>query len=87
MRLQEHQKVVTRMEVEKSGVAEHAWREKGDHCPMWDHVEFIDKEHHRKIRKLNESAHMKGHKNLLSRLSIEISTVWEPVIRSAREKQ
>ena len=50
-------------------------------------VEIIDKEYHCKIRKLKESAHMPGHKNLLSRPSIEINTIWEPVIRSAREKQ
>ena len=31
--------------------------------------------------------HMLDHKNLLSRPSIEINTIWEPVIKSAREKQ
>ena len=85
VRLQEHQKAVTRGEVEKSGIADHIWREKGDHCPPWDHVEIIDKEHHWKIHKLRESAHRLGHKNLLSRPSIEINTIWEPVIRSARK--
>ena len=86
VRLQEHQKAVTRGEVEKSGVADHIWREKGDQCLLWDQVEIIDKEHHRKIHKLKESAHMLGHK-ILSQPSIEINTIWEPVIRSAREKQ
>ena len=66
MRLQEHQKAITHGEVEKSGMADHIWTEKGDHRPLWDHVEIIDKEHHWKIRKLQESAHMLGHKNLLS---------------------
>ena len=87
VRLQEHQKAVTYGEVEKSGMANHIWREKGDHCPLWDQVEIIDKEHYWKIRKLKESAHMLGHKNLLNWQSIEIYTIREPVIRSAREKQ
>ena len=74
-------------QVEKSGVADHIWREKEDHYPLWDQVEIIDKEHHWKTCKLKESAHMLVHKNLQSRPSIEINTIWEPVIRSAREKQ
>ena len=76
MRLQDQQKTVTRGEVKKSGVAEHIWRENGDHRPLWDQVEIIDKEHNWRIRK-----------NLLNRPSLEINTIWEPVIRSAREKQ
>ena len=86
VRLQEYQKVVTYEEVEKSGMADHIWRENGYYRPLWDQVEIIDKEHHWKIRKLNKSAHMLGHKNLLSWPSIEINTIWEPVM-SAREKQ
>ena len=87
VRLQEHQKAVTRGEGDKSGVADHIWREKRDHRPLWDQVEIIDKKHYWKIRKLKESAHVLGHKNLLSPPSIKINTIWEPVIRSAREKQ
>ena len=87
VRLQEHQKAVTRGEVEKSGVTDHIWREKEGYCPLCDQVQIIDKEHHWKIRKLQESAHMLDHKNLLSRPSIEINTIWQPVIKSAREKQ
>ena len=62
VRLQEHQKSVTLGEVEKSGMADHIWREKGDHCPLWDQVEILDKEHNWKIHKV----HMLGHINLLS---------------------
>ena len=60
VRLQEHQKSVTRGEVGKSGVADHIWRERGDRRSLWDQVEIIDKEHHWKIRKLKESTHMLG---------------------------
>ena len=73
--------------VEKSGVADHLWREQGDHPPLQDQVEIIDKEYHWKIRKLKESAHMLGNKNFLRRPSTEINTIREPVIRSAKEKQ
>ena len=52
MRLQEHQKALTRGEVEKSGVADHIWREKGDNSPLCSQVEIIDNEHHWKIPKL-----------------------------------
>ena len=62
VRLQEHQKAVTRGEVEKSGMADHIWREKGDYPLLWDQVEIIDKEHHWKIGKYKESTHMLGHK-------------------------
>ena len=42
VRLQEHQKSVTHGEVEKSGVADHIWREKGEHRLVWEQVEIID---------------------------------------------
>ena len=74
MRLQEHQKAVTCGEVEKSGVADHIWKEKGDHRPLWDQVEIIDKEHHWKIRKLKETAHMLGHKNLTGLRGIKMDS-------------
>ena len=42
--------IVARGKVEKSGVANHIWKEKGDKCPLWDQAEIIDKEHHQKTR-------------------------------------
>ena len=33
-------------------------KEKGNHLPLWDEVEIIDREEHRKIKCLKKSAHM-----------------------------
>ena len=65
VRLQEHEKAVTHDEVEKSGMADHIWRDKGYQRALCDQVEIIVKEHHWKIRKLKESAHMLGKKKSL----------------------
>ena len=35
VRLEEHRKVVVRGEIEKSGMADHIWKEKGNHLPLW----------------------------------------------------
>ncbi len=80
VRVEEHRKAVTTGETEKSGIAYHVWKEKGDHRPLWDEVKIINSEPHWKVRKLKETAHMLGHNNLLSRPSIELNTIWEPLI-------
>ena len=80
VRVEEHRKAVTRGETDKSGIAYHVWKEKGDHRPLWDEVKIINSEPHWKVRKLKETAHMLGHNNLLSRPSIELNTIWEPLI-------
>ena len=43
VRLEEHQKVVCRGEVEKSGMTDHIWKEKGNHLPLQDKVKIIGK--------------------------------------------
>ena len=82
----EHRKAVVRGEIEKSGMADHIWKEKENHLPFWDKVEIIDKAEHWRIRRLKESAHMLGYNDLLSRPSIELNTIWEPIIKKARLK-
>lgn len=62
IRLQKHCKAITQGEIEKSGEADHVWREQEDHCPLWDEIEIIDWE----IQKLKESTYMLGHKTRLS---------------------
>ena len=84
VRLEEHRKAVVRGEIEKSGMADHIWNEKGNHLPLWDEVRIIDREEHWKRRRLKESAHMIGCSGLLSRPSIEMTTIWEPIIKKAR---
>ena len=46
IRLEEHQKAVVQGEIEKSGMADHIWKEKGNHLPLWDEVEIIDRDDH-----------------------------------------
>ena len=84
VRLEEHQKAVVRGKIEKLGMADHIWKEKGNHFPLWDEVEIIDRAEHSRIRHLKESAHMVGYNDLLSRPSIEMNTIWEPIIKKVR---
>ena len=84
VRLEEHRKAVGRGEIKKSGMAGHIWKEKGNRLPLWDEVEIIDSVEHYRIRRIKESAHMLGYNDLLSRLSIEMNTIWEPIIKKAK---
>ena len=51
-------KTVVRGEIEKTGMADHIWKEKGNNLPLWDEVKIIDWEEHWRIRRINEWAHM-----------------------------
>ena len=84
IRLEEHRKAVVRGEIEKSDMADHIWKEKENHQPLWDKVEIINRAEHWRIRRLEESAHMLGYNDLPSRPSIELNTIWEPIIKKAR---
>ena len=55
VRVEEHRKAVVRGEIEKSGIADHIWKEKGNHLPLWDKVEMVDRAEHWRIRCLTES--------------------------------
>ena len=83
--LKEHRKAVVRGEIEKSGIADHIWKEKENHRPLWDKVEINDRARaeHWRIGSLKESAHMLVYNDLLSRPSIELNTIWEPIIKKA----
>ena len=75
--------LIFRGEIEKLGMADHIWKEKGNYLILWDKVEIIDWAKHWRVRCLKESAHMLGYNDLLSRPSIELNTIWEPVIKKA----
>ena len=81
VRLEQHRKAVVRGEIEKSGMADHIWKEKGNHLPLWDKVEMIDWDEHWRIIRLKESAHMLGYNDPLSRSNIAMNTIWEPIIK------
>ena len=84
VRLEEHQKAVVRGEIEKSGMADHIWKEKRNHLPLWNEVEIIDSVEHLRIRRFKESAYMLCYNYLLSRPSIEMNTIWEPIIEKVK---
>ena len=75
VRLEEHRKAIVRGEIEKSGMADHIWKENGNHLLLWDKVEIVDRAEHWGIRCFKESAHMLGYNDLLSRPSIELNTI------------
>ena len=80
----EHRKTVVRDEIEKLDMADHIWKEKGNHLPLWDAVKVIERDEPGRIRRLKESAHMLGYSDLVSRPSIEMNTIWEPIIKKIR---
>ena len=63
--LGEHWKAVVPGEIENSGMADHIWKKKGNHLPLWDEVEIIDRTEHWRIRRLKELARMLGYNDLL----------------------
>ena len=80
-RLEEHRKAVVRSEIEKSCMADHIWKEKRNHLPLWDEVKIIYRQEHWIIKRLKESAHM------LSKPSIEMNTIWETIIKKVRKNR
>ena len=79
VRLEEHRKAVVRGEIKKSGIVDHIWKEKGNHLPLWDKVKIIDRDEH-----WRKSVHMLGYNDLLSKPSIEMNAIWEPIIKEVR---
>ena len=49
---------VIRDETEKSAMADHIWKEKGDCLPLWDKVEIIDRDEYWRISHLKELSPM-----------------------------
>ena len=45
---------------------------------------IIDRTGHWRIRRLKESVHMLDYNELLSRPSIKLNAIWEPIIKKAR---
>ena len=68
-------------------MADHIWKEKGNHLPLWDEVEITDRAEHWRIRRLKESAHILGYNDLLSRPSIDMTTIWERIIKNRLDKK
>ena len=73
--LEQHQKAVVQGKIEKSGMVDHIWKEKRKHVTLWNY-----REEDRRVRHLKEAADMLGYTDLLSRPSIEMNMMWEPII-------
>ena len=65
-------------------MADYIWKEKRNYLPLWDKVKIIDREEHWKRKHLKEAAHLLGYVVTLSRPSIEMNTIWEPIIEKAK---
>ena len=48
---------------------------------LWYEVKIIDREEHWRIRCLKEAVYTLGYRDLLSRPSIKINTIWEPLMK------
>ena len=70
-------------EVEKSGLADHIWKEIGNHLPLCNQPKIFDRKESWKVKRLKEVTHMLSNNDLLSRISIEMNTIWEPLIKMA----
>ena len=71
-------------ETEKFGMLDHIWKEKGNYLPLWDKDESNDRAKHWRIRRLKETAHVLGYNDLLSWPSMEMNTIWEPIVKKVR---
>ena len=80
VRIEEHKKAVTRGELDKSKMAIHVWKEKGDHNPLWNNTRVIDTERGWKQRKIKEAAHIAMSANCISQTSAEFSPMWFPLL-------
>ena len=65
-------------------MADHILKERGNPLALWDKVKIIDRDQDWRIRRLKESGRMLGYIDLLSRPSIEIDTIWEPIIKTVK---
>ena len=59
-------------------------KRKGESSALIEIIEIIDRAEHWRIRRPKESAHMLGYNDLLSRPSVEMNTIWEPIIKKVR---
>ena len=76
VRIREHQKSVSRGEIEKSKIADHIWSLESDHMALWDNVEIIDKERGWTERKIKEAAHIAMSTTCISQARADFRPMW-----------
>jgi predicted GIY-YIG superfamily endonuclease len=79
VRLQEHKKHTYRGETSRSGIADHVWSK--HHNIKWSEAQVVHKEPHWKKRKFKEAVFIENNKNIFSKPSVEIPTIWKPLIK------
>ena len=65
-------------------MAAHICKEKENHLPLWHIVKIIDSEEYWKRRRLKEAAHLLVYSRGQHSPSIEMNTIWEPIIKKAK---
>ena len=73
VQLEEYRKAVCQEEIEKASMADHIWKQKRNHLPLWEEVKIIDREEHCRIRHVKEAAPYFGQMNTIWELSMKIS--------------
>ena len=67
-------------------MADHIWKEKGKHLPLWNQSRIIDREGNWRTRRLKERSHMLGYSDQFSRPSIEMNTIGQPLTKARQKK-
>ena len=83
VRLKENRKAICRGQVEKLDIADHIWKEKRNHLPLWDETIIVEGEEQWKRRCLKEAEHILCYSDLLSRLNIEMNTIRKPFTKNS----
>jgi len=79
-RIKEHDRDIPLVHTHTSAVSEHAHNT--GHYPLWDEVQFIDRNLHWYTRRVKEAIHIRLHPHNINRESgIEIPEAWMPTIK------
>ena len=83
-RIKEHDRDIRLARTETSAVSEHAHNT--GHKPLWNEVQFIDRDPYYYTRRVIEAIHIRLHPNNINRDSgIEIPEAWMPTIKKTQQ--
>ena len=87
VRIKEHKQNTLRGLTDKSKIAQHCWEE--NHKMNFKEASIIHKEPHYKKRKIIEASYMKlaAENNPISQPSVEISSLWLPILRKELKRK
>ena len=84
VRVKEHQKHTLRGETDRSGAADHAWKQ--GHHMKWSEARIVHREHHWRKRKFKEAAIINQNEDCISKPSLDIRNVWKPMLSRCKLK-